>query len=78
METNIKSSFQCRFADCDDSLTIWWANIFSIDALWLLGEDAAAESLCEWIENVPKEITECKDPIARAAIAAFSAKRLLM
>lgn len=53
-------------------------NLLSVDALWLLGEEAAAESLGEWVEDVPASILQSKNPILKAVMVAFRAKQLLM
>lgn len=64
-------------ADCNDTLMLWWANLFSIDACWLLGEDSIAEKMFEEIRKVPKVLRDSEDPLARAAVTVFCAKKLL-
>lgn len=56
---------------------LWWANMFSIDACWLLGEDSMADKMFENIRKMPKNLRESKDPLARAAVTVFCAKKLL-
>lgn len=63
--------------DCNDPLTLWWANLLSIDACWLLGDDVTADKMFEDIRKVPKLFRESKDPSARTAVTVFCAKKLL-
>lgn len=51
--------------------------MFSIDACWLLGEDSMADKMFEDIRKMPKNLRESKDPLARAAVTVFCAKKLL-
>lgn len=62
---------------CEDPITIWWSNLFSIDAAWLLGDDTSANRLFEHIRKIPKALCEVKDPLARTAVTIFCAKKLL-
>lgn len=65
------------FLDCEDPLMIWWSNLFSIDASWLLGDDATADKLFEHLRKIPKALREANDPLARTAVTIFCAKKLL-
>lgn len=53
-------------------------NLLSVDALWLLGEDAAADNLREWLKDIPLDILKTKNPIVKAIMMAFKAKDMLM
>lgn len=64
-------------SDCDDPLTLWWASLFSIDASWLLGDDVMADDMFEDARKIPKVLRESKDPLARAAVTVFCAKKFL-
>lgn len=59
-------------------MVLWWASLFSIDACWLLGEADLADKMFEDIRNIPKALLEFKDPLARAAVTVFCAKKLLV
>lgn len=52
--------------------------MFSVDALWLLGEDLAAEELATHCETIPEELDQYDSVLPKAVIVAFSAKKLLM
>ena len=58
-------------------MTLWWANLFTIDACWLLGDDATADKMFDNVRKVPKALRESKDPLARTAVMIFCAKKLL-
>lgn len=66
-------------ADCSqDYLSLWWSNLLSTAAYWLLGEDAEAEKLYANVLNVPQSLIENKDRIAAVLLAAFMAKKDLL
>lgn len=67
----------CFVLDCQDTLTEWWANLFCVDAMWLLGDNAGAEQLLKSVRKIPKELFESKDTLSRSAIIIFCAKKLL-
>lgn len=64
-------------SDCDNPLTIWWADLFCIDALWLLGDDNNAEKLFDSVRKVPKTLLHSKDTLAKSVIIIICAKKLL-
>lgn len=64
-------------SDSNDPLVLWWASLFSIDAFWLLGDDDKADKMFEEIRKIPKTLRDSKDPLARAAVTVFCAKKLL-
>lgn len=64
-------------SDSCDPLVLWWASLFSIDACWLLGDDDMADEMFEDVRKIPKILRESKDPLARAAVTVFCAKKLL-
>lgn len=70
-------NFILYFLDCEDPLIRWWTNLFSIDAYWLLGENSLADKLFEEVRKVPKVLRDTEDPLARAAVTVFCAKKLL-
>jgi sterol regulatory element-binding transcription factor 1 len=59
-----------------DRLASWWCNLITVAAYWLLGEDGQAEKLYTHIEKLPLELRE--DPLCRAILAAWNARRGLM
>uniref|UniRef100_A0AAG5DJX7 BHLH domain-containing protein n=1 Tax=Anopheles atroparvus TaxID=41427 RepID=A0AAG5DJX7_ANOAO len=64
---------------CFDQLAHWWSNLLSVAAYWLLGEDELAEALYGHVESIPTELSQGQqDPLARALLVAFQAKRALI
>lgn len=51
--------------------------MFCIDAMWLLGDDVAAEQLFKLARKMPKSLFDSKDTLSRSAIVIFCAKKLL-
>lgn len=74
------SACQVHGSDCLDQLAHWWSNLLSVAAYWLLGEegDELVESLYAQVESFPLELQNCEDPLPRALLVAFHAKRGLM
>lgn len=64
--------------DSNDPLVLWWASLFSIDACWLLGDDDFADKMFDDVRKIPKALRESTDPLARAAVTVFCAKKLLV
>lgn len=56
---------------------MWWASLLSIDAFLLLGDDKIADKLFEHVRKMPVALKDAKDPLARAALTVFCAKKLL-
>lgn len=61
-----------------DSLSMWWSNLLSIAAYWVLGEDQEAEKMYCSVENIPKILEEYSDTLPKALQRAFVAKRMLL
>uniref|UniRef100_A0A2M4B9X9 Putative sterol regulatory element-binding protein 1 n=1 Tax=Anopheles marajoara TaxID=58244 RepID=A0A2M4B9X9_9DIPT len=74
------SACQVHGSDCLDQLAHWWSNLLSVAAYWLLGEegDELVESLYAQVESFPLELQNCEDPLPRALLVAFHAKRGLI
>uniref|UniRef100_A0A1Q3FJU9 Putative dna-binding protein n=1 Tax=Culex tarsalis TaxID=7177 RepID=A0A1Q3FJU9_CULTA len=67
--------------DClskQDRLAHWWSSLFSIAAHWLLGEDSEAEQLYSHIESAPQDLINAEDPLPKALLAVFHAKKELL
>ncbi|XP_058063536.1 sterol regulatory element-binding protein 1, partial [Anopheles bellator] len=64
--------------ECHDQVVLWWSNMLSIAAYWLLGEDELAEPLYVQVESFPAELQHCEDPLAHALLIAFHTKRNLI
>uniref|UniRef100_A0A182N032 BHLH domain-containing protein n=1 Tax=Anopheles dirus TaxID=7168 RepID=A0A182N032_9DIPT len=63
---------------CYDELAHWWCNLLRVAGFWLLGEDELAEALYGQVECVPAALHQSEDPLPRALLLAFHAKRGLI
>lgn len=63
---------------CQDELSIWWSNLLTIAAHWLLGEDDTADSLYATVEVMPRFLIENSDTLPKALLATLKAKKALM
>nr|XP_040240589.2 sterol regulatory element-binding protein 1 [Anopheles coluzzii] len=63
---------------CFDELAHWWCNLLRVAGFWLLGEDELAEALYGQVETLPAAMQQLEDPLARALLLAFHAKRGLI
>ena len=74
---NIFVILRCQIG-CQDELSVWWSNILSIAAYWLLGEETEAEQIYEKVDDVPKLLLDKADTLPRVLKAAFEAKKALL
>lgn len=58
-----------------DHVAEWWATFISIACYWLLQEEGNAEKLYNKLENVPEALTSLNDPLPKAVLAAYMARR---
>ncbi|XP_049284991.1 sterol regulatory element-binding protein 1 [Anopheles funestus] len=63
---------------CFDELAHWWCNLLRVAGFWLLGEDELAEALYVQVETMPSTLQQTEDPLARALLLAFHARRGLI
>uniref|UniRef100_A0A182VVP9 BHLH domain-containing protein n=1 Tax=Anopheles minimus TaxID=112268 RepID=A0A182VVP9_9DIPT len=63
---------------CFDELAHWWCNLLRVAGFWLLGEDELAEALYVQVETMPTTLQQTEDPLARALLLAFHARRGLI
>ncbi|XP_035906803.1 sterol regulatory element-binding protein 2 [Anopheles stephensi] len=63
---------------CYDELAHWWCNLLRVAGFWLLGEDELAEAMYVQVETVPAALHQTEDPLPRALLLAFHAKRGLI
>uniref|UniRef100_A0A182T7F5 BHLH domain-containing protein n=1 Tax=Anopheles maculatus TaxID=74869 RepID=A0A182T7F5_9DIPT len=63
---------------CYDELAHWWCNLLRVAGFWLLGEDELAEAMYVQVETVPASLQQMEDPLSRALLLAFHAKRGLI
>nr|CAD7410649.1 unnamed protein product [Timema poppensis] len=60
---------------CQDDVAHWWSAVVGVAAYWLLGEDHQAERLYPRVETLPESLDSLNDPLPRALLAAFRARR---
>ncbi|CAG9766585.1 unnamed protein product [Ceutorhynchus assimilis] len=58
-----------------DHVAEWWGTFVAIACYWLLQEEDKAEKLYKKLENVPEALTSLNDPLPKAIIAAYIARR---
>uniref|UniRef100_T1JCH3 BHLH domain-containing protein n=1 Tax=Strigamia maritima TaxID=126957 RepID=T1JCH3_STRMM len=61
-----------------DEVAQWWAAVIGVAAYWLLGEDEQAERLYPIVESLPPLLEHAKDPLMRAILVAFKARRVYL
>nr|CAD7573629.1 unnamed protein product [Timema californicum] len=66
---------QIQVAGCQDDVAHWWSAVVGVAAYWLLGEDHQAERLYPRVETLPESLDSLNDPLPRALLAAFRARR---
>ncbi|KAF4529717.1 hypothetical protein B566_EDAN015346, partial [Ephemera danica] len=62
----------------EDETALWWAAVLGVAAYWLLGEDERAETLATRIEALPESLSRSGDPLPRAILAAYRARRTFL
>lgn len=58
-----------------DEVSKWWVSVGMIAVHWLSGEEESAEKYYSTIESVPKNLWGAEDPLAKALLRAFKARR---
>jgi len=53
----------------------WWGTFVAIACYWLLQEEDKAETLYRKLENIPEVLSSLNDPLPKAVLAAFMARR---
>lgn len=61
-----------------DEIAHWWSGVVGVAAYWLLGEDNQAERLYARVEALPESLATLSDPLPRAVLAAFIARRTFL
>nr|CAB3266559.1 SREBP sterol-regulatory element binding protein [Phallusia mammillata] len=61
----------------DSECRFWWA-VTSIAAYWLLGDEKSASELYQTVERPPKKLMDTKNPLPRALMWSFVARRDFM
>ena len=59
-----------------DEVSQWWAAVVGVAAYWLLGNEVEAENLYPAVESMPSAVKYHEDPLPKAALFAFRARRL--
>ncbi|XP_050303830.1 sterol regulatory element-binding protein 1 [Anthonomus grandis grandis] len=58
-----------------DYLAEWWGTFIAIAGCWLLKQEEKAEKLYKKLENIPEVLMTSKDPLPKAIVAAYEARR---
>ncbi|XP_066150258.1 sterol regulatory element-binding protein 1 isoform X1 [Euwallacea fornicatus] len=58
-----------------DHVAEWWGTFVAIACYWLLQEEDKADKLYRKLENVPDALTSLNDPLPKAVVAAYMARR---
>lgn len=66
------------FVGCEDEKAHWWSCISGIAAKWFLGQDADAQNLYSRAENLPCSLSKNDDPLPRAVLASFKARKMFL
>ncbi|XP_049791381.1 sterol regulatory element-binding protein 1 isoform X1 [Schistocerca nitens] len=59
----------------EDEVAHWWSGVIGVVAYWMLGEETQAERLYARVEAMPEILESLADPLPRAMLAAFRARR---
>ncbi|XP_059484722.1 sterol regulatory element-binding protein 1 isoform X2 [Neocloeon triangulifer] len=62
----------------EDEISQWWGSILGVATYWLLGEESRAEHLYSRIEAIPEQLKNNSNPLPKAILAAFRARRALL
>ncbi|CAB3377525.1 Hypothetical predicted protein [Cloeon dipterum] len=62
----------------EDEISQWWGSILGVATYWLLGEESRAEHLYSRIEAIPDHLKNNSNPLPKAVLAAFRARRALL
>lgn len=59
----------------DDDVVHWWTSVLAVACNWLLGEEDGIEALYSKVENIPENLLALNDPLPKAVIAAYKARK---
>lgn len=65
------------FADYHDPIATWWTSVIDVAAHWLLGEEKL-DDIYKRVENIPDDLLCLEDPLPKAILAAFIARKHYM
>lgn len=63
------------FLEYDDEIAHWYGFVISVACNWMLGEDKEAESLYAKVEHIPESLNNLSDPLPKAVLAAYTARK---
>ncbi|XP_076274163.1 sterol regulatory element binding protein [Rhynchophorus ferrugineus] len=70
-----KTIFKTGGIAYQDHVAYWWGTFISIACNWLLKEDDRAENLYKQMEAMPEVLSSHVDPLPKAILAAFTARK---
>ena len=62
----------------EDEISGWWGSVLGVATYWLLGEESRAEHLYSRVEAIPEQLKSNSNPLPKAVLAAFRARRALL
>ncbi|KAK9875582.1 hypothetical protein WA026_009385 [Henosepilachna vigintioctopunctata] len=58
-----------------DEIAIWWTSFVAIACSWMLGEEKNTQMLYQKIEYIPDVLALSEDPLPKAVLAAYTARK---
>lgn len=71
----IPTCFNCFLLEYEDEIAYWYTSVISVACNWILGEDKEAECYYSKVENMPESLSNLNDPLPRAVLAAYTARK---
>lgn len=63
------------FKENEDEIANWWTSVVAVACNWLLGQENECESLYSKVENIPESLLSLNDPLPKAVVAAYMARK---
>lgn len=63
--------------DHHDSIATWWTSVIDVAAHWFLGEEKL-DDVYKRVEDIPEDLLCLEDPLPKAILAAFIARKNYM
>lgn len=70
-----RTVFKVGGTSYQDHVAQWWGTFIAIACCWLLKEEDKAEKLYKKLENLPEVLGSLNDPLPKAILAAYVARR---
>lgn len=72
-----KTLFSSRVVtNYQDEIAIWWASVAGVGCYWLTsGDESNLQTLYEKVENIPDALVDSENPLPKAVLAAYNARK---